>query len=319
MERPLLRAIQATVTVLCLAVLWQVADGKLALQQVAGASPLWIIAALSALTLQTLLSALRWRLTAGQLGITLPWRAAVGEYYLSQLVNQMLPGGVLGDAGRAVRARAQAGLLASGQAVLFERLAGQIGLLLVFGAGVAGTQLLPGGFHWPGGLPLPVTLLLSVVAGATLLLCLWGLTLPARISRDELQGPVRRKFLELGAAFAHAVVAPEVRAWQLVTSLGTAICNIAAFAFCAAAIGLPLSPGAAQVLVPIILLSMLLPISLSGWGLREGMALSLLPLAGATASQGLAASIAFGLALVVAALPGLLPLSFATAPRAVES
>jgi hypothetical protein len=54
----------------------------------------------------------------------------VREYYLAQIVNQSLPGGMIGDAGRAVRARAQAGLLAAGQAVVFERLAGQIAMFL---------------------------------------------------------------------------------------------------------------------------------------------------------------------------------------------
>ncbi|MBX9719541.1 MAG: hypothetical protein K2X36_11995, partial [Microbacteriaceae bacterium] len=59
-------------------------------------------------------------------------------------------------------------------------------------------------------------------------------------------------------------------------------------------------------LVPIILLTMLVPITISGWGLREGAAAALLPLAGATASASLAASVVFGLVGLVAVLPGLL-------------
>jgi hypothetical protein len=49
---------------------------------------------------------------------------------------------------------------------------------------------------------------------------------------------------------------------------------------------------------------MLIPISVSGWGLREGAAAALLPIAGATASGGLAASVAFGLTFIAAVLPG---------------
>jgi len=46
------------------------------------------------------------------------------------------------------------------------------------------------------------------------------------------------------------------------------------------------------------------PVTISGWGLREGAAVVLFPLAGSTASGGLATSVAFGLMLIVASLPG---------------
>ncbi|MFP4274670.1 MAG: UPF0104 family protein, partial [Paracoccaceae bacterium] len=49
-----------------------------------------------------------------------------------------------------------------------------------------------------------------------------------------------------------------------------------------------------------------IPISISGWGLREGAAAALLPLAGATASDGFAASVAFGLVFTASVLPGLI-------------
>jgi hypothetical protein len=53
---------------------------------------------------------------------------------------------------------------------------------------------------------------------------------------------------------------------------------------------------------------MLVPISISGWGLREGAASALFPIAGATATEGFATSVAFGLAFIVAVLPGVVPL-----------
>jgi uncharacterized membrane protein YbhN (UPF0104 family) len=305
MDRRLVRTAQLAATAACLAVLWRAADGGAALRHLTAARPGWLAAALAALTLQTVLSALRWRLTAARLGIALGRRAALAEYYLAQLLNQALPGGVLGDAGRAVRARAQAGLLVSGQAVLFERLTGQAALFAVFAAGVLATQAIPGGFDGPAWLLLPAALV--VVAGALLL---------RRLAVSAAPGAAP---IGPGAAFRHAVASPEVRAQQALLSLGTALCNIAAFAFCAAAIGLTLSPAAAQVLVPLILLSMLIPLTISGWGLREGVAASLLPLAGATGAEGLAASVAFGLAIMVAALPGLAALAVAPTAGPVES
>ena len=76
--------------------------------------------------------------------------------------------------------------------------------------------------------------------------------------------------------------------------------------------GVSLPPATALVLVPLIVFTMLMPFTVGGWGLREGAAATLLPLAGATAAQGLAASVAFGLAFLVATLPGLVALGGAT-------
>ncbi|NKX44019.1 lysylphosphatidylglycerol synthase domain-containing protein [Roseicyclus persicicus] len=309
MARPLVRVVQVGVAVGLLAVLWHVADGRAALGHLAAAQPLWLAAALAALTAQTVLSALRWRLTAGQLGIVLDRRTALREYYLSQIVNQALPGGVLGDAGRAVRARAQAGLLASGQAVLFERLAGQAALLLLFAGAVAGTLAVPGGFDWPGWLLPPVLAGLAGAVAVVLALALAGPRLPGRAGR-AMAGT--------GAAFLRAVWAPRVRTRQAAMSAATALLNIAAFALCAAAVGVALAPGAALVLVPLILFTMLVPVTVSGWGLREGAAAVLLPLAGATAAEGLAASVAFGVAVLVAALPGAVAAAVATGARPVK-
>jgi hypothetical protein len=71
-------------------------------------------------------------------------------------------------------------------------------------------------------------------------------------------------------------------------------------------VALPL--GTLLAIVPLVLFTMLIPLSMSGWGLREGAAAALFPLAGATAAQGFATSVAFGLAFILAVLPGLVPL-----------
>ena len=72
-----LRVLQIAVALGLLALLWQVADGAEAARRLAGADPLWLAAAFVALTLQTVLSALRWRLTAAQLGIEINKRTAL--------------------------------------------------------------------------------------------------------------------------------------------------------------------------------------------------------------------------------------------------
>lgn len=317
MTRTRMHALRTLLGTGCLILLWHLADGATALRYLAAADSAWMAGALLVLTMQTLLSALRWRLTARQLGIHLDRRTAVREYYLSQLVNQLLPGGVLGDAGRAFRARAQAGLMASGQAVVFERLAGQLGLIAVFIAGVVGTGVVPGGFWVPEGV-LFAALGFALAGAVTLAVCQASGRLQSRLLRS-LPARTRQGITNFIAAFAHSLAARDVRIYQVLLSLGTALCNITAFACCVYAVGAILPIPAAWVLVPIILMAMLIPLTPGGWGLREGAAAALLPLAGVTSTEGLAASVAFGLALLVATLPGLVALALGLAPGPVKS
>lgn len=293
-RRALIAAAQALVTFALLALLWLLADGADAVHVLLSANAWFIIAALAALTLHTLLAAERWRLTAAALGLTLDRGHALREYYLAQLVNQTVPGGVVGDAGRAVRSREQAGLTVAAQAVIVERFAGQAAMIATMVIGVTITTLLPGGLEWPGWmLGLAATITLVSLAGLGVLLVA-GLV-PGRFGA---------RVGELARTAAVALVGARVVLHQLVLSAATTACILAAFAFSALAVGLSLPFGAIVTLVPLMLLTMLIPITISGWGLREGAAAALLPLAGAAVSESLAASVLFGLLGLVAVLPG---------------
>ncbi|MEM6382652.1 MAG: lysylphosphatidylglycerol synthase transmembrane domain-containing protein [Pseudomonadota bacterium] len=293
-----LRLGQAFVTVLLLVLVWRIADGPQALGVVSDLHFGWFLCGLGALTLQTLVSAQRWRLTAAQVGIILSPLHAVQEYYLAQLINQTMPGGVLGDASRAVRARSQAGLLVSGQAVVIERLAGQAAMFAILGVAFVTTWLMPGGIDWPAWLATSVV----VLVGGALVLPLIALALA------RLPGAVGGPFRSLNAIFKQALLEPKVVRAQIGLSVCAALCNLFAFALCARALGLALPPGAVFALIPLILLTMLIPLTISGWGVREGAAVALLPLAGASASEGLATSIVFGLAFLLATMPGFVAL-----------
>lgn len=298
------RALQILVAATLLALLWRAADGPEAARSIAAADWRWLAFALLALTVQTILSALRWRLTARQLGIGLDLRDAIGEYYLSQIVNQSLPGGMVGDAARAVRSRGQAGLVAAGEAVVFERLAGQIAIFTVMSLAFVATLAVPGGLDWPPWLALPVALLIAA-----------GISLPVLVlAGAHVPGAAGRAVRTLRSALHTALATRAALPGQIALSVGTTVCNLLAFAVCARAVGVDLSFAATAALVPLILFTMLIPISVSGWGLREGAAAALLPIAGATASGGLAASIAFGLTVVVSVLPGALLLGVGWRP-----
>jgi glycosyltransferase 2 family protein len=285
------RVLRLVLPVAILALLWHLADGSAVLARLAQSDWRWLLAALVATNLQTLLSALRWRLTAAPLGQPLTVGHALGEYYLSQLVNQTLPGGVLGDAARAVRAR-QSSLATSAQAVVIERLVGQAALLAVMATGFATALILPGGLDWPPELGEAT----GIVVGTVALVGALAAGLGGRV------------WPRLGQAFWQSVRVSVLsrRAWPRHVVLGLAIvgCNLLTFAFCARATGTVLSPEVVVTLVPLILTAMLVPLSVAGWGLREGAAVALLPLAGVSPEAALAASLAFGAVILLGSLPG---------------
>jgi glycosyltransferase 2 family protein len=281
--------------VVIIGLLWSLADGPSALARLADADWPYLVLAFIAVNLQTIASAWRWQRVAARLGQLIPPRRAVAEYYLSQVVNQSLPGGVLGDAARAVRARHEAGLGIAAKAVLIERLAGQValfGLLAITGTWAILT---------PGGLTLSVDhnqLLIGAMAILVLALVLYlGLLL------------ARKKWsARLGHSIKIALVAHGAWIEQSLLSAAIVGLNLTSFSLCAFATGTTLGLEAVLVLVPLILCAMLVPATVAGWGFREGAAAALFPLVGATAAAGFAASLAFGLVILTASLPGLIVL-----------
>lgn len=277
--KALLRTLMA-VTLLIL--VWRSVDGAAALALLRQADAWPMLLALGLLSGQIALSALRWSLTAAALGQPLPWRVAVAEYHLGLLLNLTLPGGVLGDAGRAVRTRGSVGVAASAQAVVVERLSGQIAMAALLGAGLA---------LWPAAAPWGPL----VAGGGLLALVALGLLLAAGPPLLRRFGRALARVWRPGAPFV-------VQAGINAAIIG---CTIGAMAACSAAVGAPLGV-VALVAVPLTLTAMLLPVSVGGWGLREGAAAVVWPMAGHAAQAGVAASVAFGVLALVASLPGLI-------------
>ena len=282
--------------IVLLALLWQLVDGEQAIQLIVSANPLWLALAALALAVQIVFSALRWRLTASQLGVTLDKRTSIKEYFLSQAVNQTLPGGVIGDAARAFRSRSQAGLVASGQAVFLERMAGLVALVAVMFLAFAITAGF-GIIDWPGWLLLALALFFALTV--LLIGAFW-------VVGKTSKGNVQKGIFSIVSATKVSLLAPSVRWTQLSLSLAIVISNIAGFTFVAWAIGSDLSFVASLALVPLILLAMLVPLTISGWGIRESAAVILFPMVGLAGVEGLAASFAFGLVSLAVSAPGVI-------------
>ncbi|MFU8831964.1 MAG: lysylphosphatidylglycerol synthase domain-containing protein, partial [Wenzhouxiangella sp.] len=156
----------------------------------------WLLLALLVNVNQMVISAWRWRLTAHRLGLSLPWRRALADYYLASFANQVLPGGVLGDAWRAQRHGSQSHHQgAAWRAVIIERGSGQLTVvvlaLAVLGLSPAWRPALAG--LWPAaaifagliGLALVIVLVLTFQNSSNLASA-YGIAVTGAVTIDTL-------------------------------------------------------------------------------------------------------------------------------------
>ena len=256
--------------------------------------PVWVLLAVAISVVQVAVLAWRWRFTAGCLGVRLSFSAAWREYYLSIFLNQVLPGGVAGDVSRAWRqARAQTRLRESGgpavRAVIFERMSAQAVMTTV-----AVVSLLA----------LPVTAdrgsrLVLVGAGAMAVLIVIAMVvwLRRQSSAQSLWGQV---LADLGAAH----LSGPVFVGQLVSAMIVVSTYLGTYLVAARAVGVETPSLVLLPLVAPVLMTMLIPVTVAGWGLREGAAAVLWGAVGLTVADGVVVSVAYGLLVLVGSLPG---------------
>lgn len=265
--------------------------------------PLWVVLPAVVLSVvQVVISSWRWCYTGKRLGLNMALGDAVQEYYLATFINQVLPGGVLGDVNRAVRHGAKAGKRQkAAHAVAIERLSGQLvlalavglGLVLLWQANVFKPLLV--GSSATGWFPL---VLLLVIAGGFLLLRRYSIGF-------------KEYLLALNDDVRQALFSWPALPLQLVSSLLVIISYLAVFLLLAVAADYVNSAAAAAVLLAlctVLLLSMVIPLTVAGWGIREGAAALLWPLAGLPAEQGVALSVGYGALVFMGSCPGALVL-----------
>lgn len=261
----------------------------------------WLSLALLISVPQIMLSAWRWRLTASHMGMSLSLPTAISEYYLSTFLNQILPGGMTGDLGRAWRHGIRdVSYGAALRAVIIERASGQAALLLVAVTTLLAFTPLRHGLverFSQANLMLDTHTdvpyaLFYITLVALLLAGLWVCRHP-----PKWLGALRRD-LRRGLWNRHLWLR------QLLGSLAIVLSYMLVFVCCARALGEPLSTTTLLALTPPVLMAMAIPLSVAGWGIRESAAALIWMLAGFSAQQGVAISVTYGAVILLSSLPG---------------
>jgi uncharacterized membrane protein YbhN (UPF0104 family) len=276
---------------------WRVGTGPFlaGLRSVDGRS-LAIAAGIGLVT--TVCAAWRWHLVAGGLGVAVPLRAATAAYYRSQLLNTVLPGGVLGDVDRAVRHGSEVRDVGRGvRAVAWERSAGQFVQLVL---GLVVLTLLP---SWvPTWVPLVVAAVVIGVLGG-------GLLLRGRPPRGASR---RARALRAAAGdIRDGLLARRVWPGIALASVVVVTGHLATLLLAARTAGATAPTATLLPLAILVLLATAVPTNIGGWGPREGVAAWAFGVAGLGAAQGLATATVYGL-LSLAAIAPAVPLLAAT-------
>ncbi|HXS64660.1 MAG TPA: lysylphosphatidylglycerol synthase transmembrane domain-containing protein [Streptosporangiaceae bacterium] len=250
-----------------------------------------VLGAVTLTALTTLWSAWRWRVVARALDVDISLPVAIGAYYRSLFLNMVLVGGVLGDVHRAVTHGRRSGDVARGlRAVAWERLCGQI-----IQAVVAALVLLI--------LPSPVRPALPYVLGG--LACVGGCAAlvvfgGARRGRSRLERTARAVSDDLRRALLAREVWPRLTLASVLVVVG----HTAVFVLAARVAGCTAPLGELVALLLVVQVAAVIPLSIGGWGLREGAAAWAFSAAGLGAGTGVTVTTLYAVLMLVAVTPG---------------
>ncbi|AMY10183.1 hypothetical protein LuPra_03412 [Luteitalea pratensis] len=292
--------VRAGITVFILAYLWRQVDTGAALRAMVQANPLALVVVAVLVLLDRVVMIWRWVLLLRASGTAVGTMTAARIFLVSSFVGSFLPAGVGGDAARAYalgQRTAQRG--AAVASVAIDRILGVIAIALMGGIGIAA---------YARSHPDPKVQLVAVSSAAAVLVgsvaAVWadrwirwlpsswhawaGVRLPLRIA-DAMAG-YRQQPGTLVVVFGLSVLVQLLRILQAF-GLGLGLGLTVPFAYY-------------LVFMPIGLLMLLLPISISGFGLPQGVMVWLLRPLGVPDELSLALSTLIVLSGLFGNLPG---------------
>lgn len=289
-------AVKAAVTAGLIWLILRGVDLGAALERMAGLSAPAAIAAVGLLMLHCFVAGWRWRMIMRLFGPALPLRDSIRLFFEGYFFNNALPSTIGGDGVRIYRAnRMGLPLAASVNGVLLDRVTGLTGLVILV---AAGQPLLYAHVEDISTRLAFAAILLAGITGVAAMIL--ARRIPERLLPARLREPVHKLSEATHAAYLHPAVSLPVLGLSVMVH-GLIVASVYVIA-----IGLGLNVGLFEslVLVPAVILLSTVPVSIGGWGLREGLMVVALGLAGVPAEAALSVSILFGLAQIAAGLPG---------------
>jgi len=263
--------------------------------------PGWVIVALLMFWVAQIVSSLRCAYLARALGGDLSLPLSVRAHFLGLWFNQLLPTSLGGDIVKLAVLTRPVGASIALRACILDRLSGLVFLMVVVVLTIPlYDRLLP---HDSMAVGLA---LLSTGFLAALVFCAWASTyLRTRFGEKPIVIKLTQLFSDIWTLRKTVYLGQQ--AW---TSAIVHFNGIVVYTLLGVSMNIQVDMLQFLLIVPLVFLVALLPISFAGWGVREAGAVWLFGLVGFDNTNALAISIAFGLLLFTAALPGAILLIF---------
>ena len=241
-------------------------------------------------------SAARWLIVMRTMGYERPFRVTFPIVLIGYFFNLTLVSSVGGDAVRIWEIyRTGLSPMAAFNSVTIDRLMQFLAHILIVVAA------LPASFRLVSDPMLRRAVLLLIAAS------MLGVIVAMLLDRLPLIGRFLRVSHALGqfsADLRHVLLVPG----RALSTIFLGLCNqcgvVLVVIILAGGLGLPITWLQCVVIVPLSLLAAAIPISIGGWGVREGAFVAGFGLVGISASDALALSVLFGILTIVVRLPG---------------
>lgn len=262
------------------------------------ADPRLLLIALALFLISLVIRATRWTVLLHALGLQVPFWRLVYLYFVGAFFNSFLPTGFGGDVVRALELTQDTPTPAAVGTVLVDRMTG---LLVLMAMGLAA---LP----FSASLLVPwLTWLLVAVAGGGLLV--GGLLLEGRLLRQATAWLPERFSLAGSGPLGRLYAAVTGCGWRAVgqalgVSLVFNLINILINFLCGQAVGIGLGLGYFFITAPIISISLMIPISVGGVGVRDWTVVALFNPAGVDSNTAAGMSLSIYAVSAAAGLVG---------------
>ncbi len=286
--------IKFIITVVIFYFLFQYIDFKNVIKVLAKSHGGFILLALIAQLISTVIAAYRWRLIMKLLDFKERVSFYVQSYFRGSFFNQVLPGSIGGDAVRVIElVQKNYDKKEAIYGIFVDRIIGLVGLLVL--------NLLANNIFY-GNFPAWLYQLLNLISiggilGFSALFIIEKLTFLAKL-------PFLNIFLRLSKRLNRLYANKMLLVEHISISVVVHLFSILAIYGLALSVEVHLSLQTLLIAIPPVFLLTIVPISLAGWGVRESGMVGILMLVGAQKEEILVISVLYGLLLILASLPG---------------
>jgi glycosyltransferase 2 family protein len=295
-KKKLITTIKLLITLLPIYLILKNIDLNITLGLITNIGLPYLLSAMAVLLMQILVMTIRWKIVLDSLDIEVSFKNIISIFWIGLFFNQILPASVGGDAmrGHYLYQRGYSFAKAS-QGVIFDRMIGLIALVvLVIITLPLGLQLVDSdNARW--GL---ISIIISFVFALTLLLNI------NIISSRFQKWNLINKFSSIMTVIRDSVFSLNPGFKLLLISILVHFLSILTMTILAIGMQLELKIIGLLVIVPVVTLLMVLPISIAGWGIREGAMIIGLGFIGVEPENAFALSLLFGFLMLSIAIPG---------------